>query len=60
MLCIQLYRKQVYKLLHVYYSFRKRLYVLDLMLDAWVFIILRFVKVERQCWLKINVQKVSL
>ena len=44
----------------MYYSFRKRLYVLDLMLDAWVFIILMFVKVERQCWLKINVQEVSL
>ena len=30
------------------------------MLEAWVFIILMFVKVERQCWLKINVQEVSL
>ena len=34
--------------------------MLDLMLDALVFIILMFVKVERQCWLKINVQEVSL
>ena len=49
MLCIQLERKQVYKLLHVYYSYRKRLHVLDLMLDAWVFIVLMSVKVERQC-----------
>ena len=48
--------KQVYKLLHVYYNFRKRLYVLDLILDAWVFIILMFMKVERQCWIKINVR----
>ena len=44
---------QVYKLLHVYYSICKRLYVLGLnvMLDAWVFMILMFVKVEQQCWL---------
>ena len=52
--------KKLYKLLHVYYSFCKRPYVLDLMLDAWVFIILMFVEVEQQCWLKINVQELSL
>ena len=34
------------------YSFCKRLYVLGLMLDAWVFIILTFVKDEQQCWLE--------
>ena len=30
------------------------------MLNAWVFIILMFVKIEWQCWLNINVQEVSL
>ena len=44
--------KQVYKLLHVYYSFHKRFYVLGLLFDTWVFIILMLVKVERQCWLE--------
>ena len=40
-----------YRLLHVYHGFRKRLYLLGYMLDAWLSSILMFVKVERGCWL---------